>query len=118
MTSLERRILYRLRAYGPMDVFQIHKAIRANLHAVRVAARELNERELVHVSGWHKPSGVKRIPVYTAGAGVNITKDQIEREDNAYATQIETRKTIESLRTSATGQFDPFRVLRAQLAVN
>lgn len=117
MTSLERRILYRLRAYGAMDVFQLQQMIKANLHCVRVAARELNERELVHISGWHRRvGGVKRIAIYAVGAGVNVAKEDVEIDDRARRAAAETTKTIARLRTTVDPSvFDPFRVLRAQV---
>lgn len=116
MTPLESRILYRLRTYGPLDVFQLHEQIKANLHGVRVAARALNDRGLVHITTWHKRNGVKRIPVFAAGEGVNVMKSEVEIDDRSYKTQLETTKTIATLRTTVTpGLFDPFRVLRAQV---
>lgn len=117
MTSLERRILYRLRAYGPLDVFQLQEHIRANLQNVRVAARDLNERGLVHISTWHKRNGAKRVAVYAVGAGENVAKDEVDIDDRVRRAMAETAETIAALRLAIDpGMFDPFRVLRAQVS--
>lgn len=116
MTSLERRILYRLRTNGPLDIFQIRELVKANLHDVRVAARDLNERELIHISTWHKRPGGKRMPAYSPGAGENVAKEDVDYGERAKVALAETSKTIAALRVSLDpAMFDPFRVLRAQV---
>lgn len=116
MTPLERRILYRLRINGALDIFQIRDMVRANLHDVRVAARDLNERELIHIATWHRRPGGKRMPAYAAGAGENVAKEDVDCGDRARRAMAETEKTIAVLQAAIThGEFDPFRVLRAQV---
>ncbi|OAD17143.1 hypothetical protein [Achromobacter insolitus] len=117
MTPLERKILYRLRVNGALDIFQLREMIRANLHDVRVAARELNARELVHISTWHRRPGGKRMPAYSPGAGENVGKEDVDYGERARRAFAETDQTVSELRESyQPGTFDPFRVLRAQVA--
>lgn len=116
MTSLEHRILYRLRKGEPLDVFEIKELIRANLHDVRVAARSLNERGLVYISMWRRRNGAKRIAVYMAGEGVNAVREDFDLMDRMNKARAENAKTVRRLRATAQpGTFDPFRGLRAQV---
>lgn len=116
MTPLERRIIYRLRTNEALDIFQLKALVQANLHDVRVAARDLNERELTHISTWHKRPGGKRMPAYSPGAGENVGKDDVDYGERAKVAMEETSKTIAALRVSVDpALFDPFRVLMAQV---
>lgn len=118
MTPLERRIIYRLRTNEALDIFQLKELVRANLHDVRVAARDLNERELIHISMWHKRPGGKRMPAYSPGAGENVGKDEVDFGERAKVALAETSKTIANLRvTIDQATFDSFRVLRAQVGI-
>lgn len=116
MTSLERRILYRLRVSDALDVFQLRDLVRANLQDIRDSVRDLKERELVHVSTWHRRPAGKRIRAYSPGAGVNVAKEDVDFGDRAPRVRDETRLTIRKLRLTVDPlTFDPFRVLRAQV---
>ncbi|MFY3577040.1 hypothetical protein ACOTI8_30545 [Achromobacter xylosoxidans] len=115
MTPLESKIMYRLRTSGALDIFQLRDLIHANLHGVRVAARHLNERGLIHISTWHRRTR-QRVAVYSAGPGENVDKEDVDLGTRSYSALAEASATIEALKRSRQGAgFDPFRVLRVQV---
>lgn len=109
-------VINSLRVYGPMTVKEIAKAIGTDVNAADHAIRRMMGRGLVERTGERKGTGSGSANIYR---WVDIEEDDREPMINEAARQraIESADlVVRSLRAAyIPSQFDPFRVLRAQV---
>jgi hypothetical protein len=119
MTPAETRILSALRKHAGLNIQQIVEILGVSTTHARRALDSLRAGKRIHVTGWHKTKahGGKYIPVFSLGAGIDVEK--IDQKDVAVRTvsHAENDAAIDRLRGFDPGSFDPFRVLRAQVAL-
>ena len=107
-----------LRIYGPQTVREIAESIGADAHSTDQAIRRMMCRGLLERTGERKGTGSGRANIYR---WIDVEEEDLGPmvDENDRHRAIESAdKVVRSLRAAyVPGLFDPFRVLRAQVAV-
>ncbi|WP_241059113.1 hypothetical protein [Achromobacter xylosoxidans] len=118
MTQLIDKIAGVLREGKCLTARQLTNEFGTHISHTRELVKKLHACGKVHICGWTRPIVTcTYTPIYKWGPGRDVEQPLSKITEVVHKPEKESYRTIAKLRTSfVPGQFDPFRVLRAQVA--
>lgn len=118
MTHLIDRIASLLHDGRRMTVKQIAQAFDTHISHTRETVKKLHRARQIHICGWVRTCARGAYtPIYMWGDAFDADAPITYCDEAPVKPETQSYTTISKLRTSfVPGQFDPFRVLRAQVS--